>query len=913
MTSPSSTPLFFALIFVLLVVVVLAQDPVPTGPPIDLDPLETLPTPSPSPQPTPPGTRCPGPRRVHAKPQRTTYWNGLFRDRVIFKLIDNLDVELLALPNRLPIFRNRDRRNFNSVRSDRIGTQDARLNQLVRGSDQDLAFLNQVIAGARPLAVRPNFSTSRANLQQLRERAEKRSCAPLAHLEQYYVIYLNQRPLGETIAQELNLSPLVEIAFLPPIPQVADVPPATPTFETTQRYLNSGPMGIDARYAWRFAGGRGASMRIVDVEGTWNVNHEDLPRPFWYKGLTDLNEITDAINRMTAVVNVDLPSLGLDTHHGTAVAGVLVAKRDGHGVTGIVYEARWGASSALRPVALWAGLGGPSAIHDLSVSEAALTAVSHLREGDVILIEQHSPGPSSGITCSSNCSDFEWVPMEYFPDCFDAFQTITRSGIIVVEAGGNGQMNLDSALYERRFNRAWRDSGAIIVGASLSTARTPNDTTNSGSRIDLHAWGENVVTTGYGDVRVFGPDTNQFYTTSFGGTSSASPIVAGAVLSIQGILKASGQGLLTPEQMRTLLVTTGRPQAPPAPNTPNRRIGRMPNLRAALRDFDATSPSAGGSGGTLFNLRCPEGQALVGIKGRSKLVVDQISGICGNPAGLGSDTAPAGGNGGDAFTSQCGKDQVIVGLHGRSGAVIDAIGIECAEFKPPNARTRRSRWDSDETTQFPADGGVFGSRFGPNRCTNDRIGVGFKGGAGMFVDRIQLICSTQEPDTEIDSWTSAPVGTATGVESRLACGEGEAMVGISARTGGWFDSIGPICVRVNDDGTWQGQSFPRLGTSGGDGGTATQMTCNTDEAISGIGGRAGDHLYFLQVFCRPLSSPTSLAGHAVQVGAFGGYGGREFSRIDCPKRLPANGLVIRANDYVNQIQLICGARPESEP
>jgi hypothetical protein len=128
--------------------------------------------------------------------------------------------------------------------------------------------------------------------------------------------------------------------------------------------------------------------------------------------------------------------------------------------------------------------------------------------------------------------------MEYFPDCFDAFEAITRAGVIVVEAGGNGQMNLDSAVYGSRFNRGWRDSGAIIVGASLSTARSPNTTTNSGSRIDVHAWGQNVVTTGYGDVRVFGPDTNQFYTTTFAGTSSASPIVAGAVLSIQGILKA---------------------------------------------------------------------------------------------------------------------------------------------------------------------------------------------------------------------------------------------------------------------------------------------------------------------------------------------------------------------------------------
>jgi hypothetical protein len=52
----------------------------------------------------------------------------------------------------------------------------------------------------------------------------------------------------------------------------------------------------------------------------------------------------------------------------------------------------------------------------------------------------------------------------------------TAKGVIVVEAGGNGADNLDDAVYnapagvfppgwKNPFNRANRDSGAIVVGA----------------------------------------------------------------------------------------------------------------------------------------------------------------------------------------------------------------------------------------------------------------------------------------------------------------------------------------------------------------------------------------------------------------------------------------------------------------
>jgi hypothetical protein len=83
---------------------------------------------------------------------------------------------------------------------------------------------------------------------------------------------------------------------------------------------------------------------------------------------------------------------------------------------------------------------------------------------------------------------------------------------------------------------------------------------------------------GYGDWRTInGNDDHQWYTTNFGGTSSASPIVAGAAASLQGFRKSRSLPVLTPVQMCDVLRSTGTPQA-----ASPRQIGPQPNLRAAI-------------------------------------------------------------------------------------------------------------------------------------------------------------------------------------------------------------------------------------------------------------------------------------------------------------------------------------------
>jgi serine protease len=389
------------------------------------------------------------------------------------------------------------------------------------------------------------FSVGETDLAARRASGEARSGRELADLDLYYQLRV---PAGtryvelEELLASLNSLASVEIAYAkPPVVPVMDIPPATPSFESSQGYLDPAPFGIDARYAWTVSGGKGQGVRIVDVEGAWNLAHEDLPALFH--------------------LPISQTSAPGDRAHGTAVLGEMIAPDNGYGVTGIAHEARGGAES----------------YYNQGEAAAILNAAAAAGPGGLVLLEMQSPGPAtpnSPCNCSSCC---DCVPVEYFSGNFEAIAQATANGAIVVEAAANGATDLDDPVYSGRFDRAVRDSGAILVGASNSADRAPTCFSNYGSRIDVHGWGWDVTTLGYGNLsQVFGDD-NQDYTSSFSGTSSASPIVAGAGAVLQGVALASGLGYLDSFEIRQILRTTGTPQAPDA-----RQIGPLPDLRAAI-------------------------------------------------------------------------------------------------------------------------------------------------------------------------------------------------------------------------------------------------------------------------------------------------------------------------------------------
>lgn len=390
--------------------------------------------------------------------------------------------------------------------------------------------------------------TSEEKIDQMKETGETLSGKKLADLNLYTTISFQESvkySSVEKLLDDLNKLTIVEFAYAQSEPKAASHL-STPNFEGSQGYLGAPPNGIDAQFAWTLNGGRGQGVKIIDIEGAWQTTHEDMPTLFSDSG----NHINDIGWR----------------NHGTAVLGVIGAKNNGFGVTGIANEAIIGVQSHR-------GSTGNN------VSNAILLAANNVGPDGIILIELHGLGPSDGTPCTCNQTQCYFIAMEYWQENFDAIQIATANGVIVVEAAGNGSVNMDAGVFAGVFNRNIRDSGAIIVGASRSSQRSPMCFTNFGSRVDVNGWGENVVTMGYGSLFDGGHgEEDRFYTNSFGGTSSASPIVVGAAAIIQSVSNSLGQPALDSIAMRDVLASTGTLQS----SGLSRPIGTFPNLSAAI-------------------------------------------------------------------------------------------------------------------------------------------------------------------------------------------------------------------------------------------------------------------------------------------------------------------------------------------
>jgi hypothetical protein len=118
-------------------------------------------------------------------------------------------------------------------------------------------------------------------------------------------------------------------------------------------------------------------------------------------------------------------------------------------------------------------------------------------------------------------------------------------------------------------------------GNNHGADRSRLDFSNWGAAVDVQGWGQEVTTAGYGDLQG-GVNEDLWYTESFSGTSSASPIVVGALGCLQGFARAFPMPILEPLEARSLLRRTGSAQQDEPGRPATQRIGRRPDLRAAL-------------------------------------------------------------------------------------------------------------------------------------------------------------------------------------------------------------------------------------------------------------------------------------------------------------------------------------------
>ncbi|MFM7056533.1 MAG: S8 family peptidase [Planctomycetota bacterium] len=358
-----------------------------------------------------------------------------------------------------------------------------------------------------------------------------------AELRRYLVADLPPDVDPQSVTEALAELDEVENAYIPGGPTPPPVNAADDPLARDQGYLDAAPGGIDARFAWGYTDG--LAVAVVDLERGWTLDHEDL--------------VSGGITLISGV-NKDFHG------HGTAVLGEIVGVDNTIGVVGIAPRA------TARVVSQW------RTNTNYNTAAAIASASAFMRAGDVLLLEAQTGHPNAT----------GYVPVEVEDAEFDAIRATTDDGIIVVEAGANGAVDLDAfsnSAGKFILNRAhadFRDSGAIMVGAASSAVpHTRLGFSNFGSRIDCFAWGEWIQTTGDGWL---GTSTTA-YTSSFNGTSGASPIVTGAALLLQSWRRARGTPY-SPSVMRSLLsnASLNTPSASPITD----RIGVMPNLRAII-------------------------------------------------------------------------------------------------------------------------------------------------------------------------------------------------------------------------------------------------------------------------------------------------------------------------------------------
>lgn len=569
--------------------------------------------------------------------------------------------------------------------------------RFVRSGDQ-WDRLNEILAGPTKTAreVNPRIKLERSVLDQMRAAGSARVGWELPDLSLYHELHLpSSASSAERVAavSELNALDIIEIAFFQPAPEpagwISPAPPRlaafethlTPNWQSNQHYLNPAPTGVDAYYAWNYPGGKGDGVKVIDIEGNWIETHEDLRG-----GATTFHIAGQRIND---------PGWW---NHGTAVLGEIAADSNGFGMTGIAFNVDLGTIS----------------IGSMSTAQAITTAVANSDTGDVFLIELHAPGPHYNFEERDDQSGY--VPMEYWQDVFDAILTASALGRIVVEAGGNGNENLDDvAIYGHLFDPSFRFSGAIMVGATYSN-HVPVGFSNYGQRVDVHAFGAwDVYTLGYGSLYGSSPDNS--YTASFSGTSSASPIITGAAASLQGLCKAAHGRILYHDEMRNLMQTYSTPQA-----SHYKHVGPLPDLQGATDQVIGVSFAAD----TTFGWAPFEvsffGSSALEVTGWIWDFGDGDSAFVQNPA----HTYESGGIYSVTLAVETGEEQrvaqridYVVVLADSLAAPIDEGGRGDTMVIPIYAVNNIPLTHLDITLEFPGDIDVSDATFNTEGCRTD--------------------------------------------------------------------------------------------------------------------------------------------------------------------------------------------------
>lgn len=137
-----------------------------------------------------------------------------------------------------------------------------------------------------------------------------------------------------------------------------------------------------------------------------------------------------------------------------------------------------------------------------------------------------------------------------------------------------------------------------------------------------------------------------------------------------------------------------------------------------------------------------------------------------------------GGNGGGYFLMGCAEDEIATGIFGRSGSKIDQLGLVCTYLN----------WDNSfgPTTLRGPVGGSGGNSFLTSCPANHAI-IGFGGGSGSLIERLNIICDTIEGT--LIKYSGPSVGGWGGTSFSYTAPRGYFLTSLEGQSGSLIDGF----------------------------------------------------------------------------------------------------------------------------
>ena len=417
----------------------------------------------------------------------------------------------------------------------------------------DLGGVNDILRRHGLRSAEPTLQVSHDEARQAQAVAASQGIdAP--SLSHFVTLHFTEDADTSQIADELRALPDVETAIAVPAaaPPTAGTlstlevgavaPPATPL---TEPLVGTGDVvvldpvtGLENQwYLFRChvdrAWGRssGAGVVIADIDWGFRTSHQDLSGRF--------GRVYNAFDGGSDVTH------GGSVFHGTGVTGFLGAAVNGRGIAGIAYGATlWGVQADSGP---GTGLGGNAWARAIDWVRTTSSGISR----KVVNLEVQT----------GNFGNYEQVP-----SVAAAIKTAIGAGVVVCVAAGNGDK--DASLDDS--GNPIPETGSILVGATAYD-----------SSINKRAWfsnyGSRIVVAAPGDPShdlTCDATSDTAYRNGFGGTSGATPKVAGVAALMLAVNPS-----LTHADVRRILNATGAALTP----DPGKALGTFLDADAAVR------------------------------------------------------------------------------------------------------------------------------------------------------------------------------------------------------------------------------------------------------------------------------------------------------------------------------------------